>query len=210
MAMARHAVLDAAIKDAAFRQLCERAVQAVLTGQDEDVQVTAFVRVLRELPRFVEPQDVEQAQDILAQYVSTAVARARGVNDENELVGQVRAAMGVIAQLPRNQPRRYPIAPGNPASIDQRGTLRNPLGMTNAQRDEVRQFEDDVLAERPRRGHPTGLLMPAEEFKTRYLEVLADLKSAERETSQQNIATHMPMSIWQLRRHVKRYGRPTE
>lgn len=204
---AQAALLDPAFKDASFVRLYASAVLAIATGQSQDEQVVAIERVLGEVQRFVPVEDVELAADALAEQV-VYEAYLRAGRTHEKAVAAVRAAAGLLAQVPRTQPRRYPVAPGNPAFFDQRGELHTPLGLSAAQRDEVRRFEDDVAAERPRRGHPTGLEMSAEEFRTKYVRVVADLKRTERATTQQNIATHMPMTIGQLRRHLRRYGTP--
>ena len=203
---AHSALIDSAFANAGFRALYRTAVRAVLESPSEDALASAIERALGDLRRFVASEDYELAQEVLAQQIVYEAARQADQTHEDALA-RVRAVRDVVARAPRLQARRYRIAVGNPTTFDQRGTMHIPL-LRSAQRHEVRRLEEDVLAERPRRGRPVGLDKPCEEFRADYLRVVADLKSALRARSRENIATHMELTVRQLGRYLERCGDP--
>jgi len=208
---AHAALLDPAFDDAAFRRQYAAAVGAALAGDSEGASMLVFERLLRDLQRFVALKDDELAQEALGKKFFFDVGTGAG-RTHDEAMDKARAAAALFSTAPRFQSRQYPIAPGNPAFLDQRATLHQPIGLSSAQRDEVRQLIDDVLAERPRRGRPVGLDMSPEEFRAAFLRTVADLKRGRRgqKPSQRRIATDMVLTEYQLRNYLARYGDPRE
>ncbi len=205
--VAQAALLDPAFADAAFTQVYVRAIRAYLRSKMEEARTAAVVRVLRGVGRFTQPEDQELVEDVMFKQFLYEV-NLQGGKTPGDALAAVRAGSQSLAKVPRLQARHYPIATGNPARIDQRGTSHQPLSLSATQRDEVRQVIDDVFAEQPRRGRPTGLEMSAPEFAAAYRKAMAELRERNTRPIRRNIATNMGLTEYQLRSYLRRYGEP--
>jgi hypothetical protein len=194
---AEWSLIEPAFADPTFG---ERYAQTLATLEtDDEATYKAALRELKKLlHRFVPSTEWDRADKLLAVNLAYDLERRAGRSDAE-----------AFAVARRFRPLRYPLSAENPAELDLSGAMHLPLSLSRQQRAEAAQFVDDVLADRPRRGRPTGSrAWGHDEWVTAWHKVDAEFRQNQIEPTDEQRADAMGIPPKTFSTYKRVYGVP--